>query len=37
MKLLLERGADANSINHLVLTPLFWSLYDEAKVRLLLD
>ncbi|HXB74897.1 MAG TPA: ankyrin repeat domain-containing protein [Candidatus Acidoferrales bacterium] len=37
MKLLLEGGADANAGNKRKSTPLFWSLHDEAKVRLLLD
>src|SRR5216683_2104868 len=37
MKLLLEHGADANAGNNRKSTPLFWSLYDEAKVRMLLD
>ena len=35
MKLLLEHGADVNAGNKRKSTPLFWSLYDEAKVRLL--
>jgi len=37
MKLLLKAGADANAGNKRKSTPLFWSLHDEAKVRLLLD
>jgi ankyrin repeat protein len=37
MKLLLEDGADPNAGNQRKSTPLFWSLHDEAKVRLLLD
>ena len=37
MKLLLERGADVNAANKRKSTPLFWSLHDESKVRLLLD
>ena len=37
MKLLLDKGADANAGNKRKSTPLFWSLHDEAKVRLLLD
>src|SRR5437763_3172979 len=37
MKLLLERGADVNAGNQRKSTPLFWSLHDESKVRLLLD
>ncbi len=36
MKLLLSRGADASAGNRRKSTPLLWSLYDEAKVRLLL-
>jgi ankyrin repeat protein len=37
MKLLLERGADVNAANQRKSTPLFWSLHDEGKARLLLD
>jgi ankyrin repeat protein len=37
MRLLLERGADANAGNRRKSTPLFWALRDEAKVRLLLE
>ena len=37
VKLLLERKADVNAGNRRKSTPLFWSLHDEAKVRLLLD
>ena len=37
MKLLLDRKADPNAVNGRKSTPLFWALYDEAKVRLLLD
>ena len=37
MKLLLEKGADVNAANRRKSTPLFWAIYDEAKVRLLLD
>ena len=37
MKLLLERGADVNGANKRQSTPLFWSLHDENKVRVLLD
>src|SRR5262249_19070759 len=36
MKMLIERGADANAANRRKSTPLFWALHDEAKVRLLL-
>jgi len=37
MQLLLKQGADANAVNKRKSTPLFWSLHDEAKVRLLLE
>jgi ankyrin repeat protein len=37
MKLLLDKGADVNAGTKRKATPLFWALYDEAKVRLLLD
>jgi hypothetical protein len=37
MRLLLARGADPNGTNRRKSTPLFWALYDEAKVRLLLE
>jgi mono/diheme cytochrome c family protein len=37
MKLLPERGADVNAANKRQSTPLFWSLHDESKVRVLLD
>jgi ankyrin repeat protein len=37
MKLLLEHGADANAANKRKSTPLFWSMYDQAKVRLLVE
>ena len=37
MKLLLDLGADANAVNRRKSTPLFWSIHDEAKVRLLLE
>src|SRR5207248_371903 len=37
MKLLLEHGADVNAVNKRKSTPLFWSQYDEAKVRFLLE
>lgn len=36
MKVLLDRGADANAGNRRKSTPLLWSLYEGAKVRLLL-
>jgi ankyrin repeat protein len=35
--LLLDKGADVNAANKRKSTPLFWAIYDEAKVRLLLD
>ena len=37
MKLLLDKGADPNAANRRKSTPLFWGIYDEAKVRLLLE
>src|SRR5258708_1334893 len=37
MQLLLDRGADVNTGNRRKSTPLFWSLHDESKVRLLLE
>ena len=37
IKLLLEHGADVNAVNNRKSTPLFWAIYDEAKVRFLLD
>src|SRR5262249_27259966 len=37
MKLLLDKGADVNAANKRKSTPLFWGIYDEAKVRLLIE
>ena len=37
MKLLLDKGADVNAANKRKSTPLFWGLYNEAKVRLLIE
>ncbi len=37
MKLLLDKGADANAANRRKSTPLFWAIPDEAKLRLLID
>jgi ankyrin repeat protein len=37
MELLMAKGADANAGNKRKSTPLFWAIYDEAKVRLLLQ
>src|SRR5690349_18333155 len=37
MKFLIDKGADPNAPNKRKSTPLFWSLHDEAKVRLLLQ
>src|SRR5262249_44560693 len=37
MKALLDKGADANAANKRKSTPLFWAIYDEAKVRLLIE
>jgi ankyrin repeat protein len=37
MRLLLDRGADANAQNAFGSTALMWSVSDTAKVRLLLD
>src|SRR5579862_9707891 len=37
MRLLLDRGADANAQNAFGSTALMWSVSDPAKVRLLLD
>jgi len=37
MRFLLDHGADVNAVNKRKSTPLFWSLNDEAKVRLLVD
>ncbi len=37
LKLLLDKGADPNGCDRRKSTPLFWALYEEPKVRLLLD
>ena len=37
VSLLVDKGADVNAKNRRGSTPLFWSLHDEAKVRLLVS
>jgi ankyrin repeat protein len=37
MRLLIEKGADVNSVNRRKSPPLFWALHDPAKVALLLE
>jgi ankyrin repeat protein len=37
VKLLLDKGADANATNRRKSTPLFWAIPDAAKMRLLID
>ncbi|HYP15025.1 MAG TPA: ankyrin repeat domain-containing protein [Bryobacteraceae bacterium] len=37
LKLLLEAGADPNALNGRKSPPLFWGIYDEARVRHLIE
>ena len=37
LKLLLDNGADPNAANGRKSTPLFWGIYDEARISLLVE